>query len=87
MPSLSGNNGTTTEGWLVMLLLVCNNSSINDSMMLIHTLHALTDLTKDVAPAMGFDEANLLHASITLNAEENVGCEAQDRLEPCPRKS
>jgi len=71
---LDGNDGVT-KGWLAILQLVCNCSSINDVMKSNHTLHSVgmqfANDMKKVEHVLGVDDANLLYASLDLNESED----------------
>lgn len=61
--ALGENDGITTVGWLALLKLVCDGSSINGVINSNHTLWWLGDITH----AIGADDNHLLRASLELN--------------------
>eukprot|EP00579_Thalassiosira_antarctica_P014114 CAMPEP_0201948784 /NCGR_PEP_ID=MMETSP0903-20130614/55637_1 /ASSEMBLY_ACC=CAM_ASM_000552 /TAXON_ID=420261 /ORGANISM="Thalassiosira antarctica, Strain CCMP982" /LENGTH=568 /DNA_ID=CAMNT_0048491979 /DNA_START=72 /DNA_END=1779 /DNA_ORIENTATION=+ len=73
--SLRGNNGIITPGWLAMLKLVCNNTSINGVLESNHELDHLgyssSCILNAVNGALGIDNANLLCASLKMNRIRN----------------
>jgi len=69
--ALYGNNRITESGWMSILKLVCNTSSITAVKKSNHTLYDLGlvegDMKAAVVSDLGVDKANLLFASLKLN--------------------
>ena len=72
---LNGKDAITAPGWLAMLNLVCDTSSIDSVLGSNHTLCRLgmtsVDLIKTVGPVLSVDDANLLRASMEANDHDN----------------
>ena len=72
---LHGNKGITKPGWLALLKLVFDYSSIDNVTKSNHTLNYLgcfcADRKKIVIRALGVDNANLLRTSLTMNTTSN----------------
>jgi len=67
---LHGNNNISESGWMTLLKLVCNTSSITavkDSNHTVYCLWLVRDTRNAVISALGVDKANLLFASLELN--------------------
>ena len=70
--ALDGNSRITRSGWLSLLKLVCNTSSMIAVKESNHTLSCLWlfgDARNAVVYALGVDDANLLFSSLELNRE------------------
>ena len=67
-----GKNSSISTGWVDVLKLVCNSSSIKEVIESNHTLSYLgmntDELMKAVTPTLGVDDANLLHSSLVINS-------------------
>lgn len=64
---LHGNNNISESGWLSLLKLICNTSSMTTVNKSNHTLYGEGDMKAAVVSALGVDKANLLFASLELN--------------------
>mmetsp|Transcript_23446 Transcript_23446/g.50801 ORF Transcript_23446/g.50801 Transcript_23446/m.50801 type:complete len:419 (+) Transcript_23446:318-1574(+) len=73
--NLGNNIGITTEGYLKILQLVCNTSCIKGILDSNHHLNnvgmSMPEDAEALHCALGFDDANLLHASLKINRGMN----------------
>ena len=68
---LWGNNGITASGWVALLKLVCNFSSINNVVESNHNLHNMPTTLRILVRTLGIDDAHLLQSCLKMNTTIN----------------